>query len=175
MSASEPLLPARRAGLRRSTILLAGFAALVTIVVLLRGTGDDGWRLASTTAGLRARGVVYLSDMRAFVVHTDEGPLGLSAVSPHLGEPIAYCRSSRTFMELRHGSQWDRLGYYLAGPSPRGMDHVETRVRGDVVQIDPGIVTGGPARGAGPPAEPSGPFCDFESPDDATRGFLAAP
>ena len=165
-------LPPPRTGLRRSFVFLLVLVVVMPVALLLAGAGDETWRIVSTRAGLRERGVIYIEDAKAFVVHTDDRPLGLSAVSTHLGAPVAYCRSSATFVDLRHSSKWTRLGHYLDGPAPRGMDRVATRIDGDVVEINPDAVTPGPPRGAGPTFEPTGPFCPERG---GATGFLRSP
>lgn len=123
---------------------------------------------------LEERDVIYLPDIKVFLVHGDP-PRALRAISPHRGEPIAFCPSSQMFIEMAHGSHWDRSGYYMDGPAPRGMDRAPARVDNGFVEIDISIITQGSPRGAGPPAHPTGPFCQFERPEDAQRGFLPEP
>lgn len=125
-------------------------------------------------AALEENEVIYVRDIRVFLVH-DDPPIALSDVSTHLGEPIAYCEEASTFQELSHGSKWDRFGYYLDGPAPRGMDRIASRVVDGMVEINLSIVTDGPPRGAGPPQRPTGAFCFYEEATDATNGFLAPP
>ena len=166
-------LPPPRTGLRRSFVFLLVLVVVMPVMLLVSRGGDETWRIVSTSAGLRERGVIYVKDARAFVVHTEDGPVGLSAVSTHLGwEPVAYCRSSSTFVEFAHGSTWTRLGHYLDGPAPRGMDRVAIRLNRDVVEINPDVMTPGPPRGAGSPFEPSGPLCSFETRAAGASGFL---
>ena len=133
---------------------------------------DDGWRQVASAAALEENEVIYITQVRVFLVHTAP-PLALSGVSSHVGERIAYCRQSSTFQELAHGSKWDRLGHYLDGPAPRGMDRVASRVMDGLIEVKITDVTEGPPRGAGPPMNPTGPFCEYENPEDAQLGFLA--
>ncbi len=137
----------------------------VTVVVtsvagFLAGVRDDQWRDVTTIPELRELGIVYVADMQAFVVHTSDGLLGLHALSPHLGwEPISFCRSSNTFVELAHGSLFDRSGRYLAGPAPRGLDRIPVREWRGVVQMRVGLFMTGPPRDPGSVTQPSGPLC----------------
>ncbi len=117
--------------------------------------------------------MIYVAPIEIFLVHGEE-PLALSAVSSHIGHPIAYCRENSTFMEI-HGGIWDRSGYYLEGPGTRSMDRVASRVVEGTVEIKVTEVTEGLPRGAGPPERPTGRFCEFEDPGDATNGFLDPP
>ena len=166
-------LPPPRTGLRRSFVFLLVLVVVMPVALLVAGAGDETWRIVSTRAGLRERGVIYVKDAKVFVVHTARGPLALRAVATHLGwEPVAYCRSSSTFEEYLHGSKWTRDGRYLDGPAARGLDRVGLRVNGDLVEINPEIVTEGPPRATGPPFQPTGPFCGFETRAAGASGFL---
>jgi hypothetical protein len=167
-------LPPRGTGRRRSLLILGLLLLGLPLAFVIRAATDRGWREITSVEVLEEREVIDLPQIRVFLVPADP-PRALSAVSSHLGEPIAYCPSSSTFMELAHGSKWDRLGYYLDGPAPRGMDVMASRVRDGVVEINPSIVTDGPQRGAGPPMKPTGPFCEYEDADDASGGFLQPP
>jgi hypothetical protein len=144
------------------------------LAFVIRAATDDGWREVTSMEVLEEREVIYLPQIRVFLVHADP-PLALSAVSSHLGEPIAYCREASVFEEMSHGSKWDRFGYYLDGPAPRGMDRHALRVVDGIIEIHITDLTHGPPRGAGPPESPTGPFCFFEEPTDATNGFLEPP
>lgn len=116
--------------------------------------------------------VIYLPSERVFVVANGDHPVALSAISPHLGEQLLFCRSSGWFQDV-HGDHFDRFGVYATGPAPRGMDHVELRVIGDLVQIKPTAVTDGLPRNARGPQQPTGSFC----PDRpaAEPGFVPSP
>ena len=156
-------------------MLILGLLVLgLPLAFVIRTVTEGPWRQVVSTEVLEARNVVYLPELRVFLVHGDP-PVALRAVSPHLGEPIAFCPSSELFQEMAHGSKWDPAGYYLDGPAPRGMDRMQTRVDGGFVEINVTSLTEGPPRGAGPPAHPTGPFCEYERPEDARAGFLPDP
>ena len=155
-------------------LILALLVVGLPLAFVIRSAMDDGWGQVTTVEVLEDRDVIYLPDIKVFVVH-GQPPVALRAVSTHLGEPIAFCPSSQTFVELAHGSKWDRSGYYLDGPAPRGMDRVQARVADGVVEINLSVITQGPPRGAGPPARPTGPLCEYERPEDARAGFLPDP
>ena len=144
------------------------------LAFVIRMLTEGPWRQVVSTEVLEARDVISLPEFKVFLVDGDP-PLALRAVSPHLGEPIAFCPTSQTFQEMAHGSKWDPSGYYLDGPAPRGMARLQTRVVNGFVEINVTSVTEGPPRGAGPPALPAGPFCQYERPEDAQRGFLPEP
>jgi hypothetical protein len=143
-------------------------------VAFLLRTLFGGWQTVMTVEGLRRAQVAYVRNADVFLVSTESGPLALSARSPHLGHGLQYCRSSERFLGA-HGEVFDRRGFYLGGPAPRGMTRVAVREENGVVQIDGDDVTEGPPRGAGPQVEPSGRLlCDF--PDaGAPAGFAAEP
>jgi hypothetical protein len=108
---------------------------------------------------VRAEGVVFLPELRGYVIaEPPRTPITLLARSPHLGERIVYCRSSGWFEDPAHGAKFDRLGNYVLGPAPRGLDRLATIVRDGVVWVNPSEVTLGPPRG-GHDTKPAGPFC----------------
>lgn len=122
---------------------------------------------------LAERDVAYLRDAGVFLVRTESVPLALSEVSPHLDHPLLFCRSAGVF-QGEHGEVFDRRGFYVAGPSVRGMDRVLVRVNDDLIEIDADAVRPGPRRGAGPPEEPTGQLCAVPGPV-AEPGFAADP
>jgi hypothetical protein len=163
-----------RAILRTRLIVLG----IVLVVAYVGGTWilatikDDGWVEAGSRDALDRSGVIYLPRERVFVAGSSERPVALSAISPHLGEPLLFCRSSGWFQDV-HGDHFDRFGIYATGPAPRDMDHVQLRLIGDLVQIRPTALTDGLPRNARAPLRPTGPFC----PDRPARepGFAASP
>jgi hypothetical protein len=170
----RPELPRPGTGRRRSMLILGLLVVGLPLAFAIRMLTEGPWRQVVSTEVLKARDVIYLPELKLFLVHGDP-PLALRAVSPHVGEPIAFCPTSQTFQEMLHGSKWDPSGYWMDGPAPRGMDRVQVRVDNGFVEINITSVTLGPPRGAGPPAHPTGPFCGFERPEDAQRGFLPEP
>lgn len=167
-------LPPRGTGRRRSLIFLGVLLIGLPLAFVLREALDEGWREVVSAEVLEEREVIYIPAVKVFVVEGDP-PLALRAVSTHLGEPVAYCPSAGVFMELSHGSKWDRFGNYLEGPAPRGLDRIGGRLRDGVVEINVTAITEGPERGSVRPEHPTGPFCLYESESDATDGFLAPP
>jgi phenylpropionate dioxygenase-like ring-hydroxylating dioxygenase large terminal subunit len=144
--------------------LIAVFAALVVIAVVRLFTSESppgaGWVRVGSVQEVRAEGVVLLSELPAYVVaDPPRTPIAFLARSPHLGERIVYCRSSMWFEEPRHGDKFDRLGNYVLGPAPRGLDQLATIVQDGVVWVNPNEITLGPARGSHYVKPPAGPFC----------------
>ena len=79
---------------------------------------------------------------------------------PHLGCRVPWCESAGEFECPCHGSRFNRLGEYRSGPSPRGMDRFATEIVDEVVIIDTGTITNGPAPGSESIDEPVGPPCE---------------
>jgi nitrite reductase/ring-hydroxylating ferredoxin subunit len=131
------------------------------------------WQAVMSLDALEDADVAYIRNAGVFLVRTDGGPVALSAASPHPDHRLLFCRSSDTF-QGEHGEVFDRAGFYLDGPAPRGMDRVAVRVQGGVIQIDADDVRRGPPPGAGPPADPVGRFCEVPGPEPRP-GFAADP
>jgi hypothetical protein len=148
-----------------AVLLLALPAAFVVRMFL------GGWQAVMSVNTLEEADVAYIRNAGVFLVRTDGGPLALSAASPHPDHRLLFCRSSYTFQGI-HGEVFDRRGFYVGGPSPRGMDRVAIRIQEGVVQIDADDVRPGPPRGAGPPEEPSGPLCQVPG-SEARPGFAS--
>jgi hypothetical protein len=134
---------------------------------------DRGWVRVTTVPELQQNHLVFIADLRLFVVLDGTRPVALSARSPHLGEAVAFCGMGNVFEDL-HGSIFDSAGTYLAGPSPRGMDRVRVRVKGDGVDVKPGELTRGSSRGAVKPKPVGGAFCQPDGPVDPP-GFYVMP
>jgi hypothetical protein len=132
-----------------------------------------GWQPVMSVDALERAGVAYIQNAGVFLVHTEEGPLALSAASPHLDHRLLFCPASDMFLGS-HGEVFDRRGFYVGGPSSRGMDRVVVTVEEGVVQIDADDVRRGPPRGAGPPAELVRPLCEVPGPEPRP-GFAGEP
>ena len=79
----------------------------------------------------------------------------------HLGCKVPWCTNSQWFECPCHGSQYNRVGEYKAGPAPRGLDrfNVDVDGAGNVV-VDTAIVIIGPAQGTNTTGqEAEGPHC----------------
>ncbi len=113
--------------------------------------------LASSAAGAKitvgeatnfAEGTsTYVSAGRLYVVNAQNHLFALSQKCPHLGCKVPFCESSGRFECPCHGSIYDLAGEYIAGPTPRGMDHYELSLDGTKVVIDTGVLHEGPDRG----------------------------
>lgn len=140
------------------------------LAFVIRSTTDDGWREVTRIEVLEERDVIYLPVVKVFLVHGEDGPVAVSAISSHLRDRVLYCRFSETFQE-RHGSLFDRQGRYLSGPASRGLDRVGMRVRDGIIEINSTILHEGPSR-AVPADLPSGDFCEIPGPEEPP-GFAA--
>ncbi len=152
---------------RLPLVYIVGLLAVITVVAgiivprLWTSEGAPGpeWVRVGSLQEVRTKGVMFLSELRAYIVSDPPGtPIALEARSPHLGEPVVYCQSSMWFEEPAHGAKFDRLGRYVLGPAPRGLDRLATIVQEGVVWVNPNEITLGPARGEHD-LRPAGPFC----------------
>jgi cytochrome b6-f complex iron-sulfur subunit len=90
----------------------------------------------------------------------EEGVVALYQKCVHLGCRVPWCKSSQWFECPCHGSKYNRVGEYTAGPAPRGLDRFPVTVDGGVIVVDTGQLVQGPPNGTdttGQGAE--GPFC----------------
>jgi Rieske Fe-S protein len=90
------------------------------------GPQDDAWlRLDKVTLG------------SAWLVRTvEDGPIrAFSTVCPHLGCGVDYDEKAGKFNCPCHTSAFDLEGRCLSGPSPRGLDELETHVEGRDVLV----------------------------------------
>jgi len=84
---------------------------------------------------------------------------------PHLGCRVPECLSSQWFECGCHGSQYNRVGEWKAGPAPRGLDHfpADISAAGDVT-IDTGTIVQGTPLGTNTTGqEAEGPNCISEA------------
>lgn len=61
----------------------------------------------------------------------------------HLGCRVPECISAERFECPCHGQIFNRVGEWVAGPAPRGLDRFAVRVRDGVVALDTGAVLDG--------------------------------
>ena len=78
----------------------------------------------------------------------------------HLGCRVPWCKASQWFECPCHGSKYNRVGEWKAGPAPRGLDRFGVDVSGGVVTVDTGNLVQGPPNGTNTTGqEAEGPFC----------------
>lgn len=91
---------------------------------------------------------------------TSGGLMALYQRCVHLGCRVPFCETSQWFECPCHGSKYNRVGEYRAGPAPRGLDRFPIVVDGEIVTVDTGIIVTGPPRGTNTTGQdPEGPFC----------------
>lgn len=77
----------------------------------------------------------------------------------HLGCRVPWCSSSQGFECPCHGSKYNSLGEYVAGPAPRNLDRFEVFVRDDHLIIKTGSVIGTSRAPVKSVLYPQGPSC----------------
>ena len=119
---------------------------------------------------------VFLSDGRpVFVVHHDDGTVSVvDAFSSHvqygIKDLVAWCPSTREFVEVAHEARFDEFGSWVsAGPAPSGLatfayDVVDRDGNGDAASIRVGAIGAPSAGGSAPETDSSTypPLCPEE-------------
>ena len=95
----------------------------INVPVVIESPRDAWTRMPPTTVGA------------VFLRKGDDGIVAFSTVCPHLGCGIDYSGDKGTFACPCHESSFDIDGRISAGPSPRGMDALETRVQNGQVEV----------------------------------------
>jgi len=104
--------------------------------------------------------VRYFLNGRFYVTNHEGGLRALYQKCPHLGCRVPFCSTSQQFECPCHGSVYNVIGEYLAGPAPRGMDRFEISIQADRVVVDTSTLVDGPPRGElTGPSEAPGPSC----------------
>jgi menaquinol-cytochrome c reductase iron-sulfur subunit len=84
---------------------------------------QDGWRQ-------------LVSAQSVYVTQGADGKVEvLSAICPHLGCTVSWQPGHDRFVCPCHGSEFAADGRHLAGPSPRGMDRLPTRVENGELEV----------------------------------------
>ncbi|MEO1061459.1 MAG: Rieske 2Fe-2S domain-containing protein [Actinomycetota bacterium] len=106
---------------------------------------------------------VYPANVLAGMQPAEGRDFGFVAVwqqCPHLGCRVPECVTSQWFECPCHGSQYNRVGEYKAGPAPRGLDRFPVSTAGGRVVIDTGTVVQGPPLGTDTTSQGlEGPHC----------------
>lgn len=77
----------------------------------------------------------------------------------HLGCRVPWCATSIGFECPCHGSKYDSLGEYFAGPAPRNLDRFEVALDGDRLIVRTGTILETPRAPTLSVAYPQGPSC----------------
>jgi cytochrome b6-f complex iron-sulfur subunit len=117
---------------------------------------------------------LFLPEARAYIVPIDESALsaqfkdrsvtaaGLTALwqrCVHLGCRVPWCAPSQGFECPCHGSKYDYIGEYFAGPAPRNLDRFVVEVRDDHLIIKTGSIVETPRAPRRSVPYPQGPSC----------------
>ncbi len=117
--------------------------------------------------------VQYFLNGRFYVTSYQGGLRALYQKCPHLGCRVPFCETSDRFECPCHGSVYNVLGEYIAGPAPRGLDRFPIEIRDGHVWVDTSTVVEGPARGIlTGPSEAAGPSCLGEAAAPPTGGGM---
>jgi cytochrome b6-f complex iron-sulfur subunit len=105
--------------------------------------------------------VTYFLGGRFYVTQYQGGLRALYQKCPHLGCRVPFCASSGRFECPCHGSVYNLIGEYIAGPAPRGMDRFQISIGPDGhVLVDTSSVIEGPPHGVlTGPSTANGPSC----------------
>lgn len=142
------------------------------------GADIDAGAVSDLLLGTRTSsgGVVpaFIPEAKAYVVPVDDQNLskqfvgkgvaagGLMALYQrcvHLGCRVPWCATSQGFECPCHGSKYDGIGEYFAGPAPRNLDRFEVEVVGDRFIIHTGSIVQTPRAPVRSVAYPQGPSC----------------
>ncbi len=95
----------------------------VNVQIVLQAP-KDGWTvLPPTTVGA------------VFLTRRGNDIVALSTICPHLGCGIDYVASKKEYACPCHESSFSADGAVAGGPSPRGMDSLQTRIREGQVEV----------------------------------------
>ena len=148
----------------RKIVLIVAAPAVLLGLWALRSAASP-WEVAVRADVLRDRGVVYRSELEAYLVWTGDEPLALWSDAQHsAAEEVLYCESSGLF-KGPHGETFDRTGRYYGGPAGSDLDRFPVQESGGFVYVDPSARIETPRR-AERASEPVGPEC----PEPLTEG-----
>lgn len=141
------------AGAAAAGAALAGIPGLGAVLdpLLRRSRDTGGWRDVAPEPLVPAEGPVSLPVVgdvvdawsraedqvlgTVWLRRTDDGIAALSAECPHLGCKVSWSKDEGQYACPCHESGFGEDGSVLYGPSPRGMDPLETRVRDGRVEV----------------------------------------
>lgn len=99
------------------------------------------------------------SDQFADIPVADGGLMALFQRCVHLGCRVPWCATSVGFECPCHGSKYNVIGEYFAGPAPRNLDRFAVEVQGDRFIIKTGTILETPRAHALTVDYPQGPSC----------------
>lgn len=135
-------------------MLAVAAVALVVVgvaVIWQGGSGDSGWTTVASFDEVAVNEPLAV-DRDVYLVLLESGEiLALSRVDPHLGclvdfrPDFKFMDRSGWFRNPCHGETYDLTGALRFGPSPRGLDRYEVRVRDGDVEVNFANLIEGPA------------------------------
>jgi cytochrome b6-f complex iron-sulfur subunit len=140
-------------------VAIAGAWTSWDILQPVNASGFGGKIKSGDAAEVPSTGVETVSAAQAYLTKDGDEVVALWWRCPHLGCRVPWCESSGQFECPCHGTNFNRLGEYRSGPSPRGMDRFEVEIVDESVVIDTGIIIQGPPPGPESIDEPPGPAC----------------
>jgi cytochrome b6-f complex iron-sulfur subunit len=100
-----------------------------------------------------------LSDQFAGKNVEAEGLMALFQRCVHLGCRVPWCATSKGFECPCHGSKYDSIGEYFAGPAPRNLDRFQIEIQGSNLVIKTGTIIQTPRAPERTVEYPQGPSC----------------
>ena len=140
-------------------VAIAGAWTSWDILQPVLASGFGGKIKSGDADDVPSTGVETVSEAQAYLTKNGDEVVALWWRCPHLGCRVPWCESSGQFECPCHGTNFNRLGEYRSGPSPRGMDRFEVEIVDEAVVIDTGIIIQGPPPGPESIDEPPGPAC----------------
>jgi hypothetical protein len=155
-----------------SAALLAALGLALAVGVV----SNRGWTHVVAVSVLERAGVIYVADLELFLVAAEPEPVALLARMPGVageseGERLRFCPIAQAF-QGSGGEVFDRVGRVVQGGAPRGMDRVEVRITGGVVDVRPDSSISGPPREAASFPVMGELLCDPSGPE-GPPGFLS--
>jgi hypothetical protein len=151
------------AGVRRVLLVLGvlalAAAAAAAGLAVARSGGARGYPVDQLPEGVSG---ATLQVTPAFVYRRGATVIVLRPFAPDSPIPVGWCPEQGFFEDPETGSKFGPEGAYLAGPATRGLDRLRSTVVNGVLQVAPGDVTAGAARGHERSAT-SEPRCDWAS------------
>jgi hypothetical protein len=149
-------------GWPKKALLGAGIAVLAVAAAgaglsVARSGSVRGYPVSSLRQGVSA---ATLQVSPAFVYRQGATVVVLRPFAPDSPVAVAWCPAEGFFEDPETGSKWRGDGSYLAGPATRSLDRLDSTIVDGVLQIAPGAITEGPARGVARAAT-SEPRCDW--------------
>jgi menaquinol-cytochrome c reductase iron-sulfur subunit len=85
---------------------------------------EDGWKKTKTRHGIWVRR------------EADDKVAVLSSICPHLGCPVNWYAARSEFICPCHGGIYDAQGRHIAGPPPRGLDHLKSKIHAEHLWVE---------------------------------------